>query len=244
MTIATILFFILLVPYMITMSLFSLTIGRLLPMQSRMKVAITTERVISFLLRICCSIRVHVEGKEHLQQLTELNRQGKGLVIFANHQSPWETFYLQSIFFPLKTVLKQELLNIPLFGWSLRLLDPVILNRSNIIASASQIMTQGKERLMQGNNLLIFPQGTRMPLGRMGRFSRAPAEVALLSDSHVIPVAHNAGAHWPNKRPWMKSGTIYLVIGEPLDCTGMSSKAITAQCSQWIEQQMQRISQQ
>lgn len=234
----SLLFAFLLLVYMICMSLFSLCVGRFFPMKKRMRVAVTTEKVISLLLKICCSIRVTVEGKENLQALAELNATGQGALIISNHQSPWETFYLQSLFYPLKTILKKELLDIPFFGWSLRYLDPVVLDRSKKIASTTQVLEQGKQRLNNGDNLLVFPQGTRMPPGSAGRFSRSATQLAMAAHSPIIAVAHNAGEHWPAKNIWMKPGTIRLVMGELIATDDCDSKAITSQYSQWIIENM------
>ena len=207
-------------------------------MKNRMQVTVITEKVISALLKICCSIHVTIEGKENLKKLTELNSKGQGVLIVSNHQSPWETFYLQSLFHPLKTILKKELLNIPLFGWSLKLLDPVVIDRSKKVTSTNNVLKQGKDRLDKGDNLLIFPQGTRVSPGLTGRFSRSAAQMAVLANSPIIAVAHNAGEHWPAKSFWMKPGTIRLVIGEVITTEGYDSKAIAAKYSQWIIENM------
>ena len=52
------------------------------------------------------------------------------VVILSNHQCEWETVYLQLLKPPVCTVLKKELLNFPIFGWGLRLLHPIALDRS------------------------------------------------------------------------------------------------------------------
>ena len=118
-------------------------------------------------------------------------------VILANHQSTWETFFLSAYFQPLSQVLKRELLYVPFFGWL----------KDNIW-------------------VLIFPEGTRVPFGQVGKFSRGGTALAVNAELPVLPIAHNAGKYWP-KTGWAKKpGTIELVIGEPMYANGTGPRAI------------------
>ena len=87
-------------------------------------------------------------------------------MILAKHQSTWETFFLSAYFEPLTQVLKRELLRVPFFGWAIMLLKPIAIDRDNPKAALRQVAKQGHERLEQGAWVLIFPEGTRVPVGQ------------------------------------------------------------------------------
>lgn len=197
----------------------SLLIGPWLPYRIRYRmIAVGWCRTSLFLARWILGLRYRVRGLENIPQ--------QPCVILAKHQSAWETFFLSSRFHPLSQVLKQELLNIPVFGWALRMIKPIAIDRSRPKQALKQVAEQGHELLGRGNWLLIFPEGTRVPPGQIGKFSRSGASLAARTGLPVLPIAHNAGQFWP-KFDWRKTpGTIEVVIGPPLMAEGDDSAAI------------------
>lgn len=160
-------------------------------------------------------------------------------VILAKHQSTWETFFLSAYFQPLSQVLKKELLRVPFFGWAMAMLKPIAINRDNPKQALKQLASQGAERLEQNCWVLIFPEGTRMPVGQIGKFSRGGAALAVNAGLPVLPIAHNAGVFWP-KLGWAKKpGTIDVVIGPPMYAEGEGARAIAElnqRAFQWVAQ--------
>ena len=114
-------------------------------------------------------------------------------MLIANHQSAWETLCFQLIFPPQSYILKWQLLWIPFFGWGLAANRPVAINRSQKVRAMEQLLKQGTVRLNEGRWLVVFPEGTRMPPGRPGKFQPGGALVAAKTGAPVVPVAHNAG---------------------------------------------------
>jgi 1-acyl-sn-glycerol-3-phosphate acyltransferase len=160
-------------------------------------------------------------------------------VILANHQSTWETFFLSCYFQPLSQVLKRELLYIPFFGWAMAMLKPIAIDRSNPKAALKQLAKQGQECLEQGAWVLIFPEGTRMPIGHLGKFTRGGASLAVNANLPVLPIAHNAGAYWPKEGWAKKPGTIKVVIGAPMHADGTGPRAIAElneRAFAWVQQ--------
>ena len=96
-------------------------------------------RFVLVWLSLCCGIRYKVQG--------DLSAVPQPCVVIANHQSPLETIFLQLYFYPLTTVLKKELLRIPFFGWGLRILEPIAIDRSHPVQALKQIKQIGVERL-------------------------------------------------------------------------------------------------
>ena len=175
------------------------------------------------------------------QQIGEVPKTEKAYVILSKHQSAWETFYLQTVFNPVSTILKKELLKIPGFGWGLRVLEPVAINRSNPLNAIKQVKKLGMTRIKSGRNLLVFPEGTRMPLGVNGKYARSGAEIAIATGVDIIPVAHNAGHCWLNKSFLKRSGLVTVVIGEPISTQEKTSKQVIIEVQAWIEAQQALI---
>ncbi|MBD8492113.1 1-acyl-sn-glycerol-3-phosphate acyltransferase [Pseudomonas syringae] len=177
-------------------------------------------RFALLLSRVLLGIKIKVTG-EHNVPTTPC-------VIVSNHQSTWETFFLSAYFEPLSQVLKRELLYVPFFGWAMAMLRPIAIDRSNPKAALREIAQKGDQLLKDGVWVLIFPEGTRVPYGKVGKFSRGGAALAVNADLPVLPIAHNAGKYWP-KEGWHKTpGTIEVVIGEPMFAEGTGPRAIAA----------------
>ncbi|MCC7516293.1 MAG: 1-acyl-sn-glycerol-3-phosphate acyltransferase [Pseudomonadales bacterium] len=186
-------------------------------------------------LRFVCGVRYRIEGLEHVP--------ARPYVVVAKHQSQWETFFLQLPFAPVCTILKQELLRIPLFGWGLATVKPIAIDRSARRESLKQIIDDGCARLAEGICVLIFPEGTRTEIGKAGRYARGGADLAIKAHVPLLPVAHNAGECWPGKKFLKYPGVITVVIGAPLQEAGIDSKTLMTRAEHWIENEVQRISQ-
>ena len=175
-------------------------------------------RLAIWLARVIARIDYQVLGAENLP--------AQPCVILAKHQSTWETFFLSSLFEPLSQVVKRELLFVPCFGWGLATLKPIAIDRDNPKTALRQLARLGRQRLDEGCWVLIFPEGTRIPVGQTGKFSRGGASLAANAGLPVLPIAHNAGRFWP-KEGWAKyPGTVQVVIGEPMFAEDASPRAI------------------
>jgi 1-acyl-sn-glycerol-3-phosphate acyltransferase len=186
-----------------------------------------------WLLRIICNVRMEVRGAENIPQ--------EPCIILCKHQSAWETFALQTVFPPQVWVLKRELLWLPFFGWGLALTSPIAINRSNGKDAMRQLLKQGKERLRDGFCVVVFPEGTRMPFGRRGKYKIGGAMLAASSGAPVVPVAHNAGKHWGRNSFLKYPGTIVMSIGKPVVTAGLKADEINRQVEDWIEAEVERL---
>lgn len=187
-----------------------------------------------WLLRHLNGVRVVVEGRENLPE-------GEAVVVVANHQSQWETFYLQLLIAPQATVLKRELLWVPFFGWGLALLKPIAINRSKPGGALKAILRIGKARLKDGINVVIYPEGTRQAPGVVGRFNPGGAMLACHAGVRLVPIAHNAGQCWPARSMLRHSGVITLVIGPPIETEGKAPKIVAVEAETWIREQAARL---
>ena len=103
-------------------------------------------------------------------------------------------------------VLKRELLWMPVVGLALRQMHAIAIDRRAGHSAVSQVIEQGKDRLAEGNWVVIFPEGTRMPAGETRRYGVSGALLASETGRLIVPVAHNAGFYWPRRGVRKKPG--------------------------------------
>ena len=221
-------------PVTIFWATLSLIVARFLPFKPRFYFVTFINHFYILWLRIACGVKVNVQGRENLP------KEG-AYVAIANHQSEWETIYFQLLIQPQAVVLKQELLKIPFFGWALALLEPIALDRSQKRGALKVLLEQGKDRLSRGIPLLIFPQGTRLPAGEMGKWNKGGAMLAVSNQVPMVAIAHNAGRYWPGKALIKKPGTIDVVISEPISTTDRSVDEVHTDAVAWLTPVLERI---
>jgi len=185
-----------------------------------------TARMMLGWLRITCGLDYRVTGMENIPD--------HSVVVLCNHQSTWETIALQALLPAQVWVLKRELLWLPVFGWILWAVRSIAINRSRGTSAMEQLMEQGKQRLDDGINVAIFPEGTRKPWGSPGRYKIGGALLAERTGVQVLPLAHNAGYFWPRNSLAKKPGTVDLVIGKPIDTDGLDANQINKLAKEWI----------
>lgn len=178
-----------------------------------------------FWAKLTCGLKYQVTGLENLPKAP--------FVVLCNHQSMWETIFMQVLLPPQSWVLKRELLWIPFFGWGLALIKPIAVYRDRL-ADIKYIRTQGKDRLASGRCVVFYPEGTRLLPNETKRYSRTGAALAIDAQVPVVPIAHNAGKFWP-RGPWIKQpGTIKVQIGPVISAASQTPSLITNQAEAWI----------
>jgi 1-acyl-sn-glycerol-3-phosphate acyltransferase len=205
-----------------------------LPRRYTYRVALAWVDSVLWLLRVLCRLDYRVEGREHLP--------ARSCVVLLKHSSAWETI-AQLRIFPAQTwVLKRELMWVPVLGWVLWLLEPIAIDRRGGSGAVQQVLEQGRSRLTQGLCVMIFPEGTRMPIGQTRRYGMSGALLAAAEGLPIVPVTHNAGYFWP-RRGWLKKpGTIRVVIGSPIETKNLEPRVVNDQAQQWIEKTLAKLS--
>lgn len=204
----------------------------LLPYSYRWRLVTLWNSFVIWLVGMVCGVKFVIHGKK-----PTLNTP---YVVLAKHQSTWETIFLQRYFGPVSTILKKELLRIPFFGWGLASMRPIAIDRSSPVQALKDVKIKGLERLKQGNNLLIFPEGTRTANGTVGNYARSGADIAITAQVPVVAVAHDAGKCWPHKQYLKTPGIINVWISEPISTQGRERKELTEEVKQWIESKLEQ----
>src|SRR5690606_34240427 len=122
--------------------------------------------------KVITGVRWQVKGWDNLPDAP--------VVILSKHQSAWETLWLPA-HMPrqLCFVYKRELHRVPFFGWGLALLDMIAIDRTDRRGAMEQVMRQGKDRLEQNRWPILFPEGTRVAPGQVGRYLAGGARLAV-----------------------------------------------------------------
>ncbi len=210
-----------------------LIVGPFIGFRGRTRLFAFWTRVVQWILRLVCGIRVRVEGAANIPDYP--------VVVIANHQSSWETFAFYNLFYPICTVLKRELTWIPVFGWLLRWSRPIIIDRRRKTTSLKEILRQGQDRLKAGLSVMIFPEGTRVAPGEQKAYLPGGAMLAVKAQVPVLPIAHNAGEHWPAHRLAKIPGEIVVSIGAPLPTQGRNAKGLNGELENWINGEKKRL---
>ncbi len=166
----------------------------------------------AWLLAVVCGLRYRVEGLENLPP--------GPAIIASKHQSAFETVLLSAVIPDLCIVYKKELDSIPLFGWFLRRSRMVSVDRKGGATALRAMLERALAAVAAGRSVLIFPEGTRIPVG--GRGTAHPGLIALVRHLKlpVVPLALNSGLYWPRKSWLRRPGCITLRILPPISETG------------------------
>ena len=208
--------------------------GRLLGRRLPFILARSYGRVMLVWIEASLGIRYEVSGWENVPR--------GPVVLMAKHQSAWETIFLEARFPDQCWIVKRELLWLPFVGWGLWAVRCIAIDRSSGVAAREQVVEQGAQRLKEGHWVTIFPEGTRVPPGRRGRYGIGGALLATRTGTPVLPVAHNAGEFWPRYAFRKRPGCVQVVIGPIIPTEGRDAVSVNNEVQEWIEGQMRRIS--
>lgn len=179
-----------------------------------------------------------VRGEENLPGDTDMQR----TILVSKHQSTWETFFFPSMSpRPLAFVFKQELLRIPLFGWSLARLDMVHIDRSKRAEAWNKVAGLGEKLMDRGKWIIMFPEGTRSERGSQGVYKTGASRLAIATGANLVPVAVSSGRCWPRRSFWFIPGRIDVSIGPPISSEGRDADTLMQDVERWIEAEMRRI---
>lgn len=171
------------------------------------------DRIVRLWCRVtlrCCGARLEVRGGETLQP-------GATYVFLANHQSHLDA---PSIFLalrrPVRYVAKESLLRIPVFGWAVRAIGTIAIDRGDP-ADARQRLQRAEAALPPGVSVLFFAEGTRSGDGGLQPFRRGGAVMAQNLGLPLVPLAVRGTRQiLPRGSLRIHPGPVRIDIGEPI----------------------------
>ncbi len=164
-------------------------------------------------------------------------------IIACKHQSMWETIVMHLLMNRPVYAYKKELLKIPFYGWYLTIMSGIKINRKGGASALKSLIKQGKEYIAKGQNIVIFPQGTRTAVGASAKdypYQSGIAALYLSCNVKVVPAALNSGVFWAKKGN-KKKGTIILEFLEPIS-PGLSKQEFLIELENKIESATKKLS--
>lgn len=204
-----------------------------LPFRHRFKLARFWGWVLLKMLKVFCRLDYRIEGAENIP--------ADNHIALWKHSSSWETAAMAVVFPRQVWVLKRELIFIPFVGWGILQLHAIAINRKSGHSAVGQVVEQGKQRIAEGDWVMIFPEGTRMLPGQTKRYGVSGTLLAAETGRLIIPVAHNAGDFWPRRGLRKKPGVIRVVIGKPIVAAGRDVRETNREAQEWIEATVARL---
>ena len=163
-----------------------------------------------FCLKFFLSTKIEIKGKENIVS-------NEKFFIAASHQSMFETFYLQTIFNSPIFILKKELILIPIFGWYLKKIGSIAIDRDKISRENLNFFDNVSITLNKLKRpLIIFPQGTRVLPNERPPFKKGASRIYEELKITCVPVAINSGYVWPKRGIKVPNKTITISILKPI----------------------------
>lgn len=125
--------------------------------------------------------RIKVSGRKKIKP-------DETYVMVSNHQSGADIIVLFLLWAHFKWVAKKSLFYYPFIGWNMKLNRYISLERGKG-SSMRKMMADAAKTLKEGNSVMIFPEGTRSPDGRLQNFKTGAFHLALENHRPILPIA-------------------------------------------------------
>lgn len=147
-------------------------------------------------------------------------------LIAVKHQSMFETLEMVRIAQLPIIVMKQELADIPLFGFMTRRYGVIPVERSAGAKAVRRLVEEGREAIASGRPVIIYPEGTRVSPGQTPPLKSGFAALYRALGLAVVPVAVDSGRLW-GRGIVHRRGTVTVRIGEEIP-PGLPRKEVEA----------------
>jgi 1-acyl-sn-glycerol-3-phosphate acyltransferase len=161
-----------------------------------------------WLLDRICGLRTEFRGTENIPQ--------GGFIVAVKHQAALETFAILPHLTDWAFVLKRELTFLPLFGWYLLRTGQIAIDRSKATSALAYVVQRSREVLAQGRALVIFPEGTRRPVGAPADYKAGIGRIYAEAGVPCLPVAVDTGLFWPRHGLLRRPGTVVIEFLAPI----------------------------
>jgi 1-acyl-sn-glycerol-3-phosphate acyltransferase len=153
---------------------------------------------------LICGVKYQVYGTEHVP--------AGPCIIAMKHQSIWESCAVFAIFSRPIFILKNELMWIPIFGWVMKWIGCISVKRGTGRAALMSMIRGGQRARARGNQVVIFPEGTRSAPGSQASYKSGVSHLYTALHLPCVPVALNSGLLWPRRRFLRPPGLITVSI--------------------------------
>lgn len=160
-------------------------------------------------------ITVNVHGSENLPEQD-------GFLVISNHQGYADILSVLIAMdgHQIGFVAKDSLEKIPMLGRWIRNIGGLFLKRGNA-REAMKSLQEGGNRLMQGYNLIIFPEGTRSRETRMRHFKGGSFKMAFKAKVPILPVTIEGAYKVYEEKNTFSPATIDITIHPAVPTAGL-----------------------
>jgi len=185
-----------------------------------------------WLLRTCCGIH---------HEIRNAGRVPKGaLIVASKHQSTWEIFSLLSLFSDPVFILKREVMWLPFFNLYCWKGGMIPVERGARSLALANMIKGARDRIANGRQILIFPEGTRRPPGAEPNYKFGVVQLYGELGVPCLPVALNAGLYWPRRTLRFRPGTIRAEVLDPIP-PGLRDEVFFEKLTEAIEAATKRL---
>jgi 1-acyl-sn-glycerol-3-phosphate acyltransferase len=189
-------------------------------------------RITVWLLTTICRVEVDWRGLEKIPP--------GALLVASKHQSSWETLALLRLFDDPVFILKRELTWIPLLGWMMVKAQMIPVDRGKRSVALASMAERARAALADRRQIIIFPEGTRRPVGAEPRYKFGVGYLYAETDTPCLPIALNSGVFWPRRKFLRYPGTIRVEVLDPIP-PGLDQAAFMARLQNEIETATERL---
>ncbi len=179
-------------------------------------------RPIYWMARLGCRIALALSGVRVRVLHPERATQHPCCVFVANHVSNVEAPALFAVLPRVAVIIKASLGRLPLLGYTMRLGGFITVDRQ-AKDSRRKALEDATQTLRSGISMMVFPEGTRNPRGRLLPFRPGPFQMAIETGVPVVPITvHNARGLMPKGAKHLRAGVVTLAFHEPLPTQELS----------------------
>jgi len=172
-------------------------------------------RAWSWLILATTGVTVHAQGLDRLER-------ARTYIFVSNHQSIYDIPVLfATLPWQLRIIAKESLGQFPFLGWHLRRSGHLLVDRRH--PDRAGILRKWKTLVSKGLSLIVFPEGTRSPDGRLGPFKAGSFLLAVEAGLPIVPVSVDGSRFVMQKGRLMTCpGHVWLTVHAPIETTGLS----------------------
>ena len=163
-----------------------------------------------FCLEFFLNTKIVISGKENITK--------DKFFIACAHQSQFETFFLQALFDSPVFILKNELFKIPIFGWYLKKMGCIGIERNKTTKENLNFFEKIQDHYKKSDRpIIIFPQATRVDINDRKPFKKGVKRIYSELNIKCQPIALNSGIIWPKKGILKTNKTLKISILKTID---------------------------
>ncbi len=185
-----------------------------------------------WLLKVMVGVDYEIQGIENIPQ--------EPCLFASKHQSMWETLMLYRFLPNSVPIAKRELFLIPFFGWAMQRADLIFLDRGDSTKALRSLIKKSQDRIQRKISIIIFPEGTRRPVGAPPDYKIGVAALYKYLDVPCVPIALNSGKFLPRRSFERYRGTIQVRILPPIPA-GLKREEFMPTLQEAIETEMKKI---